>query len=83
MIIRRLSLVSHVNEHWLARHTIIEILWFRVVRSSHHCDLDLLKALALDASSLLQSLLCVGELFILRNTISLVPLLLEPEILPQ
>lgn len=83
MIIRRLSLISNINEHRLLRHTIIEILWFRVVRSSHHSDLDLLKALALDSSSLLQPLLCVGELLVLRNTISDMSSLLGPEVLPQ
>lgn len=83
MIIRRLSLVSYINKHRRSRHTIAEILWFRVVRPSHHRDLDLLKALALDSSSLLQPLLCVGELLVLRNTISHMSFLLEPEILPQ
>lgn len=34
-------------------HTIIEVLWLRIVSSAHNGELDLLKALALEACSLL------------------------------
>lgn len=47
--------------------TIIEILRLGVVGSSNHGNLDLLKALALDSSSLFQSLLRICKFLALGH----------------
>ena len=49
--------------------TVFQISWFRVVSTSNNGKLDLLKALALEASALLKTLLCVCE-FLTLNYVS-------------
>ena len=47
--------------------TIVQILRLGELASPHHGELDLLKTLALEASPLLQSLLCVRKLLPLMS----------------